>query len=170
MSVPIHVQFSPVQSLSHVWLCDPMDAARQASLFITNSWSLLKLISIESVMPSNYLILCRPLLLLPSIFPSMRVFSMSQLFASGGQSIGASVSAPVLPMNIQGWFSLGLTGLVSLLSKGLSRVFSSMKIQKHQFFSAQSSLWSNSHILTWQLEKPQLWLYRFCWQSDVSAF
>ena len=125
-----------VQSLSHVQLlATPWTAAHQVSLSSTICWSLLKLMSIEMVMPSNHFILCHPLLLLPSIFPSMRVFSMSQLFASGGQSIGASVSAPVLPMNIQGWFSLGLTGLVSLLSKGLSRVFSNNTVQKHWFFS-----------------------------------
>ena len=81
-------------------------------------------------------------LLLPSIFSSIRVFPMSQLFASGGQSIGASASALVLPMNIQDWFPLGLTGWVSLLSKGLSRVFSKTTVQKHQFFSLQLSLWS----------------------------
>ena len=92
-------------------------------------------------------------------FPGSRSFPKSCLFASGGQSIGASASATVLPMNIQGWFSLGLTGLISLLSKGLSRVFSSTTVRKHQFFSAQPSLWSNSHICTWLLEKPSLWLY-----------
>ena len=95
--------------------------------------------SIELVMLSNHLILCRPLLL-PSTFPSIRGFPMSQLFESGGQSIRASASASVLPMNIQGWFPLGVTGLISLLSKGLSRVFSSTTVQKHQFFSAKSSL------------------------------
>ena len=90
---------------------------------------------------------------LPS-FPKSRSFPMSQFFASGGQSIGVSVSAPVLPMNIQDWFPLGLTGLISLQSKGISRVFSSTTVQKHQFFIAQPSLWSNSHIHTWPLEKP----------------
>ena len=102
--------------------------------------SLLKLMSIESLRPSNHLILCCPLLLLPSVFPSIKVFSNE----SGDQSIGASASAPVLPMNIQGWFPLELTGWISLWPKGLSRVFSSTTIQKHQFFSTQSSLWSNS--------------------------
>ena len=86
-------------------------------------------------------------------------FPVNQLFTSGGQSTGASASASVLPMNIQEWFPLGLTGLISLLSKGLSRVFSSTTKQKHQFFSAQPPLWSNLHIRTWRLEKPQLWLY-----------
>ena len=92
-------------------------------------------------------------------FPTSGSFQMSQFFSSSGQSIGVSPSASVLPMNIQNWFPLGLTGLISLLSKGLSRVFSSMTIQKHQFFGTQLSLWSNSHIHRWLLEKPQLWLY-----------
>ena len=91
-----------VQSLSHVQLfATPWTAVCQASLSINNSQSLLKLISIESVMPSNHLILCRPLLLLPSIFPSIRSFPRSQFFTSGGQSIGVSASTSVLPMNIQ---------------------------------------------------------------------
>ena len=89
--------------------------------------------------PSNHLILCHPLLFLSSTFPSIRVFPMSQFFTSGGQSIGVSVSASVLPMTIQGWFPLGLTGLI-LQSKGLSRVFSNTTVQKHQFFGTQLSL------------------------------
>ena len=112
------------QSLSHVRLfATPWTATPQASLSFNISWSLLKIMSIVLVMPSNHLILCCSLLLLPSIFPSLRVFPISWLFASGGQSIGASASASVLPMNILDWFSLGLTGWISLLSKGLSRVF-----------------------------------------------
>ena len=91
-------------------------------------------LSPESAMPSNYLILCCPLLLLPSIFPSIRVFSSESFFVSGGQSTGASTSASVLPMNIQDWCPFGLTYLISLQSKGLSRVFSNTTIQKHQFF------------------------------------
>ena len=83
-------------------------------------------------------------------------FPMSQFFAAGGQSIRASVLVSVLPMNIQGWFPLGLTGLISLQYKWLSRVFSSTIIQKHWFFSTQSSLWYNSQIHSWLLEKPQL--------------
>ena len=125
-------------------------ATRKASLSITNSRSLLKLTSIELVMPSNHLIFCCPPLLPPSIFPSIRVFSDE----SGGQSTGVAASASVLPMNIQGWFPLGLTGLISLLCKGFSRVFSKTTVWKHHFFSAQPSLWSNSHIHTWLLEKP----------------
>ena len=87
-------------------------------------------------------------------FPASRTFPMSQFFASGGQSIGASASASVLPMNFQDWFALGLPGLIFLLSKELSRVFSNSTVQKHQFFGAQLSLWSKSHIHTWLLEKP----------------
>ena len=86
-------------------------------------------------------------------FPASGSFPMSQFFTSGGQSIGASASASVLPMNIQDWSPLGWAGWISLKSKGLSRVFSSTTVQKHQFFSAQLSLWSNSHIHTWLLEK-----------------
>ena len=109
-------------------------AACQASLSITISLSLLKLMSIESVMPSKHLILCCPLLLLPSILPNIRVFPVSRLFTSGSQNTGASASASVLPMNIQGWFPLRFTGLIPLLSKGLSRFFSSTTTRKHQFF------------------------------------
>ena len=87
-------------------------------------------------------------------FPVSESFLVNQFFASGGQSIGASAS--VLPMNIQYWFPLGWTGWISLLSKGLQRVFSSTTVWKHQFFSTQLTLWSNSHIHTWLLEKPQL--------------
>ena len=95
----------------------------------------------------------------PQSFPASRSFPMSQIFASGGQSIGVSASATVLSISIQRWFPLGLNGLISWQSKGLSRVFSSTTIQKHQFFSTQLSLWSNSHICTWLLEKLQLSLY-----------
>ena len=97
-------------------------------------------------------------------FPVSGSFAMSLLFASGGQSTGALAS--VFPMNIQGWFLLGLTGLISLLSKGLSRVFSHITVQKHQFFDAQRSLWSNSHIHTWLLERSQLWLDRLWFTLD----
>ena len=95
--------------------------------------------SIEAVMPFNDLILCCPLLLLPSIFPSFTMFSNSQFLASGGQSIGASASVSVVSMNIQDWFPLGLTGLISFQSKGLSRVFSNTTVQKHYFFSTELS-------------------------------
>ena len=90
--------------------------------------------------------------------PASGFFQMSQFFASGGQSIGVSASVPVFPMNIQNWFPLGWTGWISLQSKGLSRVFSNTTVGKHQFFSAQLSLWSKSHIHMWLLEKLYLWL------------
>ena len=129
---------SSIQLLSRVqFFATPRTVAHQASLSTTNSQSLLKLMSIESVTPTNHLILCRPLLLPPSIFPSIRVFSNDQFFESGGQSIGVSALASVLPMNIQYWFPLGWTGWISLQSKGLSRVFSNTTVQKHQFFSTQ---------------------------------
>ena len=116
---------SSVQSLSRVQLfVIPWTAACQASLSITNSQSSLKLMSIKSVMPSSHLILCRPLLLLPPIPLSIKVFPMSQLFTWGGQRIGASALASVLPMNSQDWSPLRWTGWISLQSKGLSRVFS----------------------------------------------
>ena len=94
----------------------------------------------------------------PQSFPASGSFQMSQLFTLGGQSIGVSASASVLQMNTQDWSPLGWTGWISLQSKGLSRVFSNTTVQKHQFFSAQLSLQSNSHIHTWPLEKPQPWL------------
>ena len=125
-----------VQLLSHVTLFATLwTIAHQASLSFSISWSLLKLMSIESVMPSNLLILSYPLLLLPSIFP------MSQLFASGGPSIRASPSASVLPMNIQGWFPLGLTGLSSLLSRSLLHHHSSkvLMLWFSAFFMVQLS-------------------------------
>ena len=128
---------SSVQLRSCVQLfATPWTAASQASLSITNSWSLPKLRSIESVMPSNHLILCRPILL-PLIFPSIRVFSNeSALRISIGQSIGVSVLTSVPPKNTQDWSPLGWTGWISLQSKGLSRVFSNTTVQKHQFFGA----------------------------------
>ena len=129
----------------------------------TISWNLLKLMSIELVMPSNHLILCCPLLLLPSIF-----HSISQLFTSGGQSIGTSTSASVLPMNIYGWFSLGLTGLISLRSKGLSRLL------QHQFEGISSSVLSFFYCpaLTFVHDywKNHSFAYTdLCRQSNVSA-
>ena len=124
---------------------------------ITNSQSLLKLISIESVMPSNHLILCCPLLLLPQSFPASGSFPMSQVFASGGQSIGVSASTSILPTNTQDWSPLEGTGWISLQSKGLSRVFSNTTVQKHQFFGTQpldyfSVIQRNrplTHTVTW---------------------
>ena len=105
----------------------------------------------------------------PQSFPASGSFPMSRLFATVGQSIGASASASsVFPMNIQGWFPLGLIGLISLLSKGLLRVSSSTTVRKHQFFSAQHSLRSNSNIHTWLLENHSFDYTSLCWQSDVS--
>ena len=132
----------------------PWTAGQEASLSFNISRSLLKLLSIESVMSSNHLILCHPLLLLPSIFPSIRVFSNESVLCISGQSIGVSASPSLLLMDIQGWFPLGLTSLISLLSRGLSRVFSNTTVQKHQFFNTQPCLWSNSYIHMWLLEKP----------------
>ena len=135
-------------------LCNPMDYSTPGFPVLPISWSLLKLMSIESVIPSNHLILCCPLLLLSSIFPSNRVLSKELAFHIRWPKYGASASASVLPMKIQDWFSLEWTCLISLQSKGLSRVFSNTTVQKHQFFGAQPSLWSKSHIHTWLLEKP----------------
>ena len=135
------VQFSSVHSLSHVRLfVTPWTAARQASLSTTNSRSLLRLISIELVVPSNHLILCRPLSSCLQSFPASGSFYMSLFFASGGQSTGVSVSTSVPPMNTQDWFPLGWTNWISLQSKRLSRVSSNTTVQKHPFFSAQLSL------------------------------
>ena len=117
--------------------------------------------------------------ILPSVFPfssCLQSFPVSRsflswLFASGGQSIGASALASILlPMNIQGWFPLGWTGLISLQSKGLSRVFSNTTVQKHQFFATQHSLWSNSHIHTRLLKSHNFDYMDLCWQSNVSVF
>ena len=158
-----------VQSLSRVWLfVTPWTAAQQASLSYTISLSLLKLMSIESLMPSNHLILWPPLLILPSVFPSIRVFSNASALHIRWPKYWSSAS--VLPINIQGWLPLGLTGLISLLSKGLSRVFSSTTIWKHQFFGTQPSLWSNSHICTDYWKNHSFDYMDLCWQNDVSAF
>ena len=134
-------QFNSVQSLSHVQLSAiPGAAARQASLSIINSWSLLKLMSIELVMRSNHLILCCPRLLLSSIFPSIKVFSNESALRIRWPNIGVSASTSVLPMNTQDWSPLGWTVSISLQSRGLSRVFSNTTVQKHQVFGTQLSL------------------------------
>ena len=152
---PINIQFSSVTQ-SRLSLCD---TKHEASLSITNFQSLLKLMSIMSVMPSNHLH--------PLLSPSPPTFNLfqhqcpfqSQFFTSGGQSNGASAWASVFTVNNQDWFPLQWTSLISLVSKGLSRVFSNTTVQKHQFFSAQPFLWSNSHIHTWLLEKPSVYDY-----------
>ena len=134
-------EFSSVQLLSRVQLFEtPWTVACQASLSITNSQSLPKLMSIELVMPSNHLILCRPLSSCLQSFPTSGSFQMSQFFASGGQSTGILASTSVLPMNTQDWSPLGWTGWISLQSKELPSVFSNTTVQKHQFFGAQLSL------------------------------
>ena len=152
---------------SHVWLfATPQIAACQAFLSVTISQSLVDAYPLSQwcfITISSSIALCFQAL------QTSRSFPVSWLFASSGQSIGASTLASVLPLNIQCWFPLGLTGLISLLSKGLSRVFSST-IQRHPFFGTQPSLWSSSHIHTWLLEKPWLWLMNCCWQSNASAF
>ena len=150
---PSTVQFSSVQSLSHIWhFATQRTAACQASPSITNSQSLLKLMSIESVTPSNHLILCHPLLL-PSIFPSIRVFSDESVLHIRWPNY-SSFSFSISPSNeYSGLISFRITGWIALPSKELSRVFSNTTVQKHQFFCAQLSLWSNSHIHTWLLEK-----------------
>ena len=136
-------QFSSVQSLSHVLLfANPWTAARQASLSIINSRSLLKLMSIELVMPSSHCILCHPLLSCLQSFPPSGSFPMSHFYASDGERIGVSASASVFPTNIQNWFPLGWTGSISLQSKGLSRVFSNTTVQKHQLFSVLGFLYT----------------------------
>ena len=149
----LSVQFSSVQSLSRVRLFStPWIAARQASLSITKSWSSLRLMSIEAMMPSSHLILCCPLLLLPLIPPSIRVFSNESTLRMRWPkywrfsfSISPSNEHPGSPSEWTGW--------ITLQSKGLSRVFSNTTVQKHQFFGAQLFLWSNSPIHTWLLEK-----------------
>ena len=123
----------------------PYTTACQASLSFTITWSLLKLMSIESVMPSNYLILCHPFLLLPSILPSIRVFSNESALHIRWPKYWSFSFSP--SKNIQSYFPIGLMGMI-LQSKGLSRVFSNTTVQKHQFFGAQPSLWSNYNIHT----------------------
>ena len=144
-----------ILSLSCVQLfVTPWTVAHQASLSFTVSWSLLKFMSIELVIQPNNLICCHPLLLFPSAFPSIRVFSIElalHIERPKYWSFNFSIS---FSMNIQGWFHLMLTSLISLKSKGLAKLFSSTMVQKHQFIGAQPSSWSNSHTDTRLLEKP----------------
>ena len=129
-------------------LCNPMDCSMPGFPVLHHLPSPLKLKSIESVMPTNHLVLCHILLLLPSIFPASGFFLMNWLFPSGSQRIRISASASVLPLNTQDWSLLGWTGWISLQSKGLARAFSNTTVQKHQFFSAQLSSQSQFHIHT----------------------
>ena len=147
----IYLTISSVQLLSCVRLfATPWTAERQASLSITNSQSLLILVSMSWWCHPTISSSVVPFFSCLQSFPASGSFPMNQVFTSGGQSIGASAS--VLPMNIQDWFPSGF-GLISLQSNGLSRVFSNTTVQNHQFFGAQPSLWSNSHICTRLLEK-----------------
>ena len=157
-------------SKSRPTLCDPTDCSKPG---LSVPHHLLKFAqvhvhwigdTIQPFYPVTHFSSC------PQSFPVPQLFPMSWLFSSGGQIIGASASASasVFPMSIQGWFHLRLTGLIFLLSKGLSRVFSSTGIQRHQIFGTQPSLWSNSHICTWLLERIDY--ADFCWKSDVFAF
>ena len=137
-SFQIPWRVSSVQLLSHIQLFATLwTAAYQASLSIINSQSMLKLMSIESVMPPNLSSSAVPFSSCLQSSPASGSFPMSQLFSPHGQSVGASASASVLPMNIQDWFPLGMTGLISLLSKGLSRAFSNTTVQNHQLFGTQ---------------------------------
>ena len=149
-------------------LCNPMNRSTAGfpvlHHLLEHAWSHVQWL----VMPSNHLHLCHPLPL-PSVFLNIRVFSSELALLIRCQSIGVSSSASVLPMNIQGWLSLGLTGLIFLLFKGLSRVFSSITVGTLKFFNVQSSLWPNSHICTWLLKKPHFDYIDNCWPSDISA-
>ena len=149
------VQFSSVQSLSHVWLCvTPWTAARQASLSITNSQRLLKLMSIESMMPSNHIMLCHPLLLPPSIIPSIRVFSNESVLRIRWPKYW-SFSFNISPSSeYSGLISFRIDCLDLFALQGTLKSLSNTTVQKHQFFGAQLSSQSNSHIHTWLLEKP----------------
>ena len=133
---------------SYLTLCNPVEAAHWPALSFTSPQSLLKLTFIKSMMPSNHLILCHPLLLLPPIFPIIRFFSKESALCVRWPKYW-SFSFSISPSNeYSGLISFRLTGLISLLSKGLSRVFSSTTVQKHQLFSVQPSLWTNSHMHT----------------------
>ena len=163
------LQFSPLsQSCPTLW--DPMDWSMPGFLV---HHQLLKLAQTHVLQVNDTIQTSHPVIPFSSFlqsFPASGCFLMSQFFASAGQSIGASASASVLPMNIQDWSPLRLTGLISLPSKGLSRVFSNSTVQKHQFFGTQLSLWSNSHIRTWLLANHRFYWTDLCWQNSVSAF
>ena len=183
LSITNSWSFSSVQSFSCVRLfATAWIAAHLASLSITNPQSLFKLMSIELVMPSSHLIICRPLVLLLPIPPSIRVFSNESTLRMRWPKYW-SFSFTISPSNEHsGLICFMMDWLDLLQSKGLSRVFSNTTVQKHQFFSAQPSSQSNSHIHTWPLEKPKPWLdgqvlcwhyfvgQILCWQSNVSAF
>ena len=149
-----------VQSLSHVWLfANPWTAVCQGSLSFTTTQSLLRLMSFESVMPTNHLILCCPLLLLPSIFPSIRVFSNESILWIRWPK-DWSLSYRVSPSNEYSGMTSFRMDWLDILT--ISRVVSSTTVGKHQLLGTQPSLRSNSHICTWLLEKQQLWQDRPC--------
>ena len=177
MPKPLTVSVSSVAQL-HPTLCDPMDC-NTPSLPVHHQ---------PPVYPNSHLLSrwCHPTISSSAIpfssslqsFPASGSFQMSQMFASGGQSIGVSASASVLPVNTQDWSPLGWTGWISFQSKGLSRVFSNTPVQKYQFFSAQLSLQSSSHIHTWQLSHPHMtvWITINCekfwkrWEYQITWF
>ena len=147
--LPCNTSILLFSHLGRVWcFVTPWTVAWQASLSFTISWSLFKLMPVESVMPSIHLILCLHLILFYSVFPSIRVFSSESALRISGQSIRASPSASVLSMHIQGTISFGIDWFGLLTVQGLSRVFSRTTVWKYQFFGIQSSFWSNSHIHT----------------------
>ena len=151
----VHLEFSSVQSLSHVrLLVTPWTTEQQASLSITNFQNSPKFMSIESVMPSSHLILCRPLLLLPPIPPSIRVFSKESTFCMRWPKYWNFSFSISLSNEHPGLISFRMDWLDLLAVQGTLRVFSNTTDQKHQFFGAQLSSQSNSHIHTWPLEKP----------------
>ena len=162
------VQFS---SVAHwcLTLWDQKDSSTPGFPVHHHSLTLLKLMSIQSVMPSNHLILCRSLLSCLYSFPASGSFPMSQFFTSGGQSTGVSASASVLPMNIKDWFPLGWTGWISLPSKGHSRIFSNTTVEKHPFFRVQFSLYFNSHIHTWMTTGKNEALTRWTFVGKVMS-
>ena len=167
----ITLSFVVVQSLSHVQLFATWwTAARQTSQSFTISQSLFKLMSIESVMPSIHLVFCHPLLLLPSIFPSIRVFSNESALHIRWPKYW-SFSFSISPSSeYSGLISFRIDYLISLQSKGLSRVFSNTTIEKHQFFGTQPFLWSNSHIIHDYWKNHSFDEMDLCRQSNVSAF
>ena len=147
--------------------CDQGLQHTRLPLSFSNSQSLLKLMSIESAMPSNHVILCCPLLLLPSIFPSIRVFSKQSSLHMRWPKYWNFIFSLKLPVSIQSWFPLGLT---DLLSKRFSRVFSNTTVQKHHFFGAQHFLWTALTSVHDYWKKHSFDSMDLCWQSDVSAF
>ena len=160
-----------VQSLTHVWLfATQWTAALQASLSITISRVRSNSCPLSQRCYPTISSSVNPFASCHQSLPASGSFPMSQLFASGGQRIGASALASVLAMNIQGWFPLGLTGWIFLLSKGLSRVFSSTTFWKHQFFGTQPFLWFNSHICRDYWKNHSFNYMEFCQQHEVSAF